>query len=420
MAETIVTNQTLNLLPEYQERFIKDLLANLYRTEERQAVDSEGNLRFETDPETGEQVPVMESYAAGIGSMSALYGTPRVDEEGNPLYRRDPDGNLVLDARGQPIPDVVGGIPRPDVLPFTDTQLAGLKLGVEGIGAYAPMLEEAKQTYESGISALGTGFDPVTGQALTYDPLGQIVYDTVTDPVTGATKQVARTDPVTGKEVRTGGVSDFYDPFVEDVIDVTQAEIQRAGDIDKIGERARAVGAGAFGGSRQAVAESELQRNIEQQKARTGAQLRSAGYTDALKGSQTAFENQLSRGQSGAQVFQGLGSSQAGLGQFAQLLGGRDVKSLMDLGGIEQTQMQSEYDVQRQAGIEEMYEPFTRFESLANIFATATRGTPSSSLTLGVAPEQNVLGSTVGTAMGLDSYQQMYGGSSGLGAITNR
>ena len=97
-----------------------------------------------------------------------------------------------------------------------------------------------------------------------------------------------------------------------------------------------------------------------------------------------------------------------------------EIKKRLDLGGMEQTQGQAEYDVQRQAAIEEMYEPFTRYESLANIFATATRGTPSSSLTLGVAPEQNVLGSTVGTAMGLDSYQQMYGGSSGLGAITNR
>ena len=420
MVETVVAGQELNFAPEYYEKFLKDLLSNLYSTEERQAVDSDGNLRFETDPETGEQVPVMESYATGIGATSALYGTPQVDAEGNPVYQRDEAGNLVLDASGQPIQEVTGGIPRPDVMPFTDAQLEGIRLGIEGIGAYAPMLEESKRTYESGISALGTGFDPVTGQALTYDPRGQVVYDTVTDPVTGATKQVARIDPETGKEVRAGGVSDFYDPFVEDVIDITQADIQRAGEIDRIGGRARAVGAGAFGGSRQAVADSELQRNVEEQKARTGAQLRSAGFMDALKGSQTAFENQLSRGQSGAQVFQGLGTAQAGLGQFAQLLGGRDVKSLMDLGGIEQTQMQSEYDVQRQAGIEEMYEPFTRFESLANIFATATRGTPSSSLTLGVAPEQNVLGSTVGTAMGLDSYQQMYGGSSGLGAITNR
>jgi hypothetical protein len=420
MAETVVTNQTLNLLPDYQERFIKDLLANLYRTEERQAVDSEGNLRFETDSETGEQVPVMESYAAGIGSMSALYGTPRVDEEGNPLYRRDPDGNLILDARDQPIPDVVGGIPRPDVMPFTDAQLAGIKLGIEGIGAYAPMLEESKQSYESGISALGTGFDPVTGQSLTYDPRGQLVYDTVTDPVTGATKQVARIDPVTGEQVRSGGVSDFYDPYVEDVIDVTQRDIQRQANIERGRSAGQAVSQGAFGGSRAVVAEQEIQRAADDRAARTGAQLRSAGYTDALTGSQTAFENQLSRGQSGAQVFQGLGTAQAGLGQFAQLMGGRDVKSLMDLGGVEQTQTQSEYDVQRQSSIEEMYEPFTRFESLANIFATATRGTPSSSLTLGVAPEQNVLGNTVGTAMGLDSYQQMYGGSSGLGAITNR
>jgi len=383
MAESVVTQQQLQLLPEYQEKFIKDLLANLYRTEERQSVDAEGNLLFETDSETGEQVPVMESYAAGIGSMAPLYGTPREDEAGNPIYRRDAEGNLILDARGEPVQDVVGGIPAPDVIPLTDTQLAGIKLGTEGIGAYAPMLEESKQTYEKGVSALSTGFDPVTGQALAYDPTSY---------------------------------REFYDPFVEDVIDVTQQDIQRQANIERGRSAGQAVGQGAFGGSRAVVAEQEIQRAADDRAARTGAQLRSAAYTDALKGSQNAFENQLARGQSGAQVFQGLGTAQAGLGQFAQLLGGRDVKSLMDLGGIEQTQRQSEYDVQRQSGIEEMYEPFTRFESLANIFATATRGTPASSLTLGVAPEQNVLGSTVGTAMGLDSYQQMYGGSSGLGS----
>jgi len=404
MAEQVVTQQTMNLLPEYQERFLKDLLANVYRTEQKEKIDpATGEVMLD---ESGQ--PIMESYAAGIGAVNPLLGTPQFDAEGNPVYQRDEAGNLVLDASGQAIQEVVGGVPRPDVMPLTPAQQQAISLGISGIGAYAPMMEEAKGTYAAGIGA-------VEGALGRYDPRGQLVYDYEGNVITDV-------DPETGQTVdrRVGGYKDFYDPFVEDVIDVTQADIQRAGDINKIGERARAVGAGAFGGSRQAVAESELQRNIEQQKARTGAQLRSAGYMDALKGSQTAFENQLSRGQSGAQVFQGLGSAQAGLGQFTQLLGGRDVKSLMDLGGVEQTQGQSEYDVQRQAGIEEMYEPFTRFESLANIFATATRGTPSSSLTLGVAPEQNVLGNTVGTAMGLDSYQQMYGGSSGLGAITNR
>jgi len=232
---------------------------------------------------------------------------------------------------------------------------------------------------------------------------------------------IMTTDPATGQpiESRVGGYKDFYDPFVEEVIDVTQADIQRAGDINKIGERARAVGAGAFGGSRQAVAESELQRNIEQQKARTGAQLRSQAYTGAQQQAQTAFENQMARGQSGAQIFQGLGTAQAGLGQLAQNLGYQDVQNLMNVGGVQQQQRQAEYDVQRQSAIESAYEPFQRFSYMGDIF----RGVPSTqtALTTGSAPQQNVLGSVVGGAMGLNAYQQQYGGGSSiLGGLVNR
>lgn len=407
MAEQVVTQQTMNLLPEYQERFLKDLLANVYRTEQRQAVDAEGNPQFETDPETGEQVPVMESYAAGIASVSPLEGTPQFDAEGNPVYQRDEAGNLILDLRGQPMQEVIGGVPQPDIAPLTPAQQQAIQLGITGIGAYAPMMEESKGTYASGIGAIEGALDR-------YDPRGQLQRDS-------SGNVVMTTDPATGLPVesRVGGYKDFYDPFVEEVIDVTQADIQRAGDIDKIGERARAVGAGAFGGSRQAVAESELQRNIEQQKARTGAQLRSQAYTGAQQQAQTAFENQMARGQSGAQIFQGLGTAQAGLGQLAQNLGYQDVQNLMNVGGVEQQQRQAEYDVQRQSAIESAYEPFQRFSYMGDIF----RGVPSTqtALTTGSAPQQNVLGSVVGGAMGLNAYQQQYGGGSSiLGGLVNR
>ena len=179
------------------------------------------------------------------------------------------------------------------------------------------------------------------------------------------------------------------------------------------------MGAGAFGGSRQAVAESELQRNIEQQKARTGAQLRSQAYTGAQQQAQTAFENQMKRGQTGGQIFQGLGTAQAGLGQLAQSLGYQDVQNLMNVGGVEQQQQQAEYDVQRQSAIESAYEPFQRFSYMGDIF----RGVPSTqtALTIGSAPQQNVLGSTVGTAMGLNAYSQQYGGGQSiLGGLMNR
>ena len=377
----VVTQQALTLLPEYQERFLKDLLANVYRTEQEPVID----------PNTGEPIldaegkPIMRSVPRGIAATSPLLGQPQFDEAGNPVYKRDQDGNLILDVRGQPIQEVIGGVPRPDVMPLTPAQQQAIQLGIQGIGAYAPLMEEAKGTYEAGISALGTGFDE-TGASKAYDPTSY---------------------------------KDFYDPFVEEVIDVTQADIQRAGDISKIGERARAVGAGAFGGSRQAVAEQELQRNIEEQKARTGAQLRSQAYTGAQQQAQAAFENQMKRGQTGAQVFQGLGTAQAGLGQLAQSLGYQDVQNLMNVGGVEQQQRQAEYDVQRQSAIETAYEPFQRFSYMGDIF----RGVPSTqtALTVGSAPQQNVLGSTIGTAMGLGAYQQQYGGGQSiLGGLMNR
>lgn len=389
---SVVTQQQLQLLPEYQEKYLKDLFANIYRTEERQAID----------PETGEPMfdeqgqPIMESYAAGIAATSPLYGQPQFDPEtGEPIYVRDTQGNLMLDASGQPIQKVVGGIPRPDVMPLTPAQQQAIRLGISGIGAYAPLMEEAKGTYSEGISAL-------SGSMGRYDPRGQVVRDYEGNVIMDV-------DPTTGQPVerRVGGYKDFYDPFVEEVIDVTQADIQRAGDISKIGERARAIGAGAFGGSRQAVAEQELQRNIEEQKARTGAQLRSQAFNQAQQQAQSAFQNQMQRGQTGAQIFQGLGTAQAGLGQLAQTLGYQDVQNLMNVGGIEQKQRQAEYDVQRQAAIEEAYEPFQRFSYMSDIF----RGVPSTQSTMvtGSAPQQNVLGSTIGTAMGLGAYQNQYG-----------
>lgn len=372
MVETI-TGREIGFVPEYQERYIKDILSNLYRTEERPVLD----------PETGEPMldeqgePIMESYAAGVGATSPLYGQPQFDEQGNPIYERDSAGNLVLDARGQPIQQVIGGVPRPDVMPFTPAQMQAIELGIQGIGAYAPMMEEAVGSYGMGVTSAVSGYDEF-GRPLSYDPQSYRPY---------------------------------YDPYVEEVIDATQRDIQRQANIQRDISAGQAVSQGAFGGSRAAVAEQEIQRAADDRAAREGARLRSEAFNQAQDRGMTAFENQLQRGQTGAQTFQNLGTAQAGLGQLAQTLGYQDVQNLMNVGGIEQTQRQAEYDVQRQAAIEEAYEPFTRFESLANIFATTTRGTPASELTLGVAPEQNVLGSVLGTAQGIGAYRNQTGGS---------
>ena len=403
MSEQVITSAQLQLMPEYQERFVKDLLSNIYRTEQQPVLDEEGNPVLDDEGN-----PVTRSVPAGIASRSPLLGQPQFDEDGNPVYKRDSSGNLILDARGQPIQEVIGGVPRPDIMPLTPAQQQAIQLGIQGIGAYAPLMEEAKGTYETGVGTL-------EGSLGRYDPRGQVVRDYQGNPIMDV-------DPETGQAVerRVGGYKDFYDPFVEQVIDATEQDIQRQATQERARQAARAVGSGAFGGSRAEIAEQEIQRAADDRKARTGAQLRSAAFSGAQQQAASAFENAQKRGQTGAQLFQGLGTAQAGLGQLAQNLGYKDVSNLMNIGGVEQSQMQAEYDVQRQSAIEQAYEPFTRFGSMANIFATATRGTPASEFTLGAKPQQNVLGSTVAGAMGLGAYQQQYGGGNILGGLINR
>tara|TARA_R110002012_G_scaffold264258_2_gene447587 strand:- start:7805 stop:9016 length:1212 start_codon:yes stop_codon:yes gene_type:complete len=403
MSEQVITSAQMQLMPEYQERYVKDLLSNLYRTEQQPTLDEEGNPVLDAEGN-----PVTQSVPAGIASRSPLLGQPQFDDDGNPIYRRDTSGNLILDARGQPIQDVIGGVPRPDIMPLTPAQQQAIQLGIQGIGAYAPLMEEAKGTYETGVGTL-------EGSLGRYDPRGQVVRDYQGNAIMDI-------DPTTGASVerRVGGYKDFYDPFVEQVIDTTEQDIQRQATQERARQAARAVGSGAFGGSRAEIAEQEIQRGADDRKARTGAQLRSAAFSGAQQQAASAFENAQKRGQSGAQLFQGLGTAQAGLGQLAQGLGYKDVSNLMNVGGVEQQQMQAEYDVQRQSAIEQAYEPFTRFGTMANIFATATRGTPASSISLGAKPEQNVLGSTIAGAQGLGAYQQQYGGGSILGGLINR
>jgi hypothetical protein len=106
----------------------------------------------------------------------------------------------------------------------------------------------------------------------------------------------------------------FMNPYQQQVIDATMAEMNRQQAITQQGLSAQAVRSGAFGGSREGIQRQELQRNVDQQKASTIANLLNQGYSQAQAASQAAFEAQQGRQQSAGQ---GIGQ-QAGLaGQLA-------------------------------------------------------------------------------------------------------
>ena len=403
--DTVALQQSMRMLPEYQERLAKDLIANIYYTDPETGIVSG---IASVDPLRGKQL-----YQTADGGRTTDPAQGARDADGNliKLYRSSAEGGgfttdmsqALTDQYGTPIGAVMGGVPEADIMQFTDAQKAainllaqpridpqtGESLGPQGIGLYEPLFQDAQATFEEGVDSFREGISGLGDTTGAYDPTSY---------------------------------KDFYDPFVEEVIDVTQADIQRAGDIAGIGDRAQAVAQGAYGGSRQAVAEQELQRNIDDRKARIGAQLRSAAFTGAQKQAQGAFENQMKRGQTASQLFgqlgQGigaLGTRQGALGEASQAALQRDVNALFNVGSLEQAQQQSEYDVQRAAAIERAYEPFQRFGFVSDIL----QGVPTTQSTLGITsvPRPNPVASILGTAQSLSAGGGNIGGI--LGAIQN-
>lgn len=73
----------------------------------------------------------------------------------------------------------------------------------------------------------------------------------------------------------------YMNPYMQNVVDVQQREAQRQADIAGTQRSAQAVGAGGFGGSRQAIADAEAARNLATQKGDIQAQGLNTAYTNA-------------------------------------------------------------------------------------------------------------------------------------------
>jgi len=96
----------------------------------------------------------------------------------------------------------------------------------------------------------------------------------------------------------------YMSPYMQNVVDYQKSQALRDFNIGSQLRKAQAVGAGAFGGSRQAIAEAEAERAL-------GSQLQGIAAT----GSQKAFEDAQRQQQFGAQLgLQGLQAGYGGLG----------------------------------------------------------------------------------------------------------
>lgn len=90
-----------------------------------------------------------------------------------------------------------------------------------------------------------------------------------------------------------GGMGNYQNPYQQQVIDNTMADMDRARRMAMGGIGARATGAGAFGGSRHGLVEAETNRNFIDRVGNMSAQLRQQGFNTALGASQFDVSNQM-------------------------------------------------------------------------------------------------------------------------------
>ena len=187
-----------------------------------------------------------------------------------------------------------------------------------GVGTMLQARNQAGQAGQFGRNAALAGIGSLgEGRARTRGA-GDIGYATTARGIRELAGTTGQFDPTTG-------TTSYMNPYETAVIDAAMGDLTRAGEQQKQALRARAVQAGAFGGNRAALAESELDRNLLEQQAKTAAGLRAQGYGQAQQNAMTAFENAQQRGQRAGQLIGGMGTQAAqvglqagrGLGDFA-------------------------------------------------------------------------------------------------------
>jgi len=173
------------------------------------------------------------------------------------------------------------------------------------LGRYAPYFETAGgaatggiESLRRGVGALGEG-KSFFGPAAQYVSGGRGMYDP------------------------SQYVSAYMNPYTENVIQETEKDIERQGNVARQRASADAVGRGAFGGSRQGIQAAEVERSIQDAKAKASADLRARNYDQALSASSGAYQNAATRELEAGRLMGGLGQSVGQIGSQYGTIGGQ-------------------------------------------------------------------------------------------------
>jgi hypothetical protein len=335
-------------------------------------------------------------------------------------------------------------LPTQQVAGMSGLQNQAINMATQGIGAYQPYVTEAGYTLGDAQTALGSvaaGASPYQQESANFFRSGAEALPGVTNAATQGYQQAGQIGMNSAFAGMAGlnpmAAQAYYNPYETQAVQQAMSDIGRQGDIQQQSLAAKAVGAGAFGGSRQGIESQELNRNVLDQQSRTAAQMRQTGYDSAAsralqaaqltgqlgsmgsQAQQAAAQGMGQIGMQGADLYgqlgQGIGNlgtsygqlglqqgealgqlglRQASMGELGQKLGQSEQGFLFDIGKQQQAQQQAEIEAARTSQLQQLYEPYQRVSFLSDIY----KGAPSSQQSLtgattpNISPAQSILG----------------------------
>ena len=263
--------------------------------------------------------------------------------------------------------------------PVPVQQVAGLnpleqqaRILAGGLGGFQPFLQTGANMTQQGFNTLGAGAGALGAAAGLFAP---------------------------------GAASAFYNPFEQDVVQQTISDLTEKSDIAGIKDRFNAVRAGAFGGSRGRLMESERNRALGRGLAEAIGGIRSKGFSQAQRAAQLAGQGLTGIGTQ----FGGIGNLMTGAGQRFANLGTTGLQNLTsqiatlgNLGGVSRGLEQAAQDARFAAAQRAALEPRERLQTLQGMLSLlpTTRASTTFQTSPGVDPRAQALGFLQGGGIG--------------------
>ena len=233
-------------------------------------------------------------------------------------------------------------------------QQAGVGTAQEGLGSFAPFLQQAQAAGTAAGTALGG--------------IG------------------------TGAQAFQQDVSQFMSPYQSQVIDATLAEFDRNKQIQEQSLRDQQAKLGVLGAGRAGVQLAEFGTGAARERALLQAGLLQQGFGQAAAARQQDIANRS--GLASQQL--NLGQFQTGLGQTAGGITGTNISRLGSLGALNQAQAQAEADAQREAARQAAFLPQQNLDRFASQITGLMGGYPASGITQTAVPNPTPLQTALG------------------------